>query len=214
MEINIGEKKLNIRKWKLKDRKALQEAIRTNPNLTPENVADILVYSCIEESGVVLSKDEARYVITKIREMSIGDDYEVDFYCEKCGTDHTQTFKLSETVRSEYSPLKNIEVPGVSIKLGPIRNKSVYYQMVFEDELYDFLLKIKEINGNDAFTLTQLEEMFDEMDVDTLEQIMEIYETHKFRIDDVNPVACPNCGNVERFHFNDIPGFFPDSWTK
>ena len=76
-----------------------------------------------------------------------------------------------------------------------------------------FLLKIESFNGDDAFTLEGLIEKFEDLEIDTITEIMEIYDDHKFKVNDVNEIEC-DCGHKMKFEFDELPGFFPDSWFK
>lgn len=211
MKISVGNKELTIRKWKGKDKKQLLSEIKSN-SIKAEAIMNALVYSCIEED-VALSSEEFKYVLSRIRAYSLGEDFEIEFHCNSCGNTYKRQFKLIDTVRPVFKELNEINVDGISIKLGSVKNKEFYVKKIQEDEIYDFLLRIQEINGNDAFTLNDLENIFDEMDIDTLTKIMRIYEECKFNIDDVNTVVC-DCGKEQKYKFDEIPDFIPSDWFK
>lgn len=210
MKIKVGDKTLTIRKWKGRNKKEFVKALKSE-NLNEMQVMDTLVYSCIEEDAI-LSVDEFRYVLSKIRTYSLGDDVEVEFYCEKCGEVFKKQLKISDIIKYTYKDLKEIKVDDVHIVLGNIRNKDAYISKVSEDEDYDIFFRIESINGNDAFTMDELIDMFDDMDIDTLTKVMEIWEESRFKLDDVSDIECPSCSHVTKFRFDEIPGFFPESW--
>ena len=209
-KIQVGDKVITIRKWKGKDKRTFVSVLK-NPESTELDLMNAICYSCIEEP-VVLSIDEFRYVLSRIRAFSLGEEFSIDFYCKKCGELFTKEFKLSEVFRPSFSPVKEINGGNVHIKLDDIKNKEFYYKKLKEDQIYDLLLRIEEFNGDDSFTLEQLIEKFDELDVDVIEKIFTIWEESRFKIDDENEVQCPHCGNVELYKFDEIPGFFPQSW--
>ena len=214
MKIQVGNKSLTIRKWKGKDKKAFVGALKKK-EINESAVMDALVYSCIEEN-TVLSVDEFRYALSRIRAYSLGEDISIEFYCDDCGTVYTRTFQLKDIITYVYEPLKEIKVDGYTIKLGEIKNRNVYSKLIAEDPLYDLLLRIEAVNGDDAFTLDSLMDMFDDMDVDVLTEILEIWEDAKFKVNDINIVKCTNeeCGKETKFKFDELPGFFPASWFE
>lgn len=210
--IKLGDKSITIRKWKGKDKRNFVKAIK-DPNVTEDKILDSLIYSCIKED-VVLSEQEFRYVMVQIRAFSLGEDISIPFKCPECGHEHTQHFNLSDVIRYKFEPLNNIVTSVTTIKLGDIVNKQTYLEKIVEDPMYDLLLRIKSFNGNDSFTLDELVELFDEMDADEYDHIMETFNSHKFTIDDINEVECTKCSNKTNYSFDEIPGFIPESWLK
>lgn len=211
MKIQVGNKTLTISKWKGKHKKEFISAINNNQdNQNEEKIKNILVYSCIEED-VVLTPDEFRYVLSRIRAYSLGEEIKIDFYCPKCGETFEKIFQIKDIIRPEYKKLQEIKVQDLEIKLGEIKNKEIFYEKILEDPIYELLFKVKSFNGNDTFNLEELEELFDNLDIDVLEKVLEIYEEHRFQIDDINSVTC-ECGNSMVFEFDELPGFFPENW--
>lgn len=212
MKIKVGNKDITIRKWKGKDKKKFISLLK-DESLNEVSIMEAMVYSCIEEN-VILSVDEFKYVLSRIRAYSLGEEISIEFYCDKCGDVFNKEFKLSDVFTYTYKELKEIDIPGAQIKLGPIKNKEIYIKKIAEDSYYDLLLRVERINGNDAFTLEELENIIDEMDLDVLEQIMEIYYDSKFTIHDINEVQCPSCGDKSLYEFDELPGFFPETWFE
>ena len=209
MEIKVGNKKLNIKKWKGKNKKDFIRLVNDS-DTDNQKLLDILVYSCIEED-VILSTEEFRYVLTRIRAYSLGETISFEFYCDKCQEIFHREMKLIDIIRYTYKPLKEIKFDKTKIKLGEIKNKEIYTEKVSEDPDYDFLFRIESINGNDTFTLTELMDIIDNFDIDVIEKVMEIYEDHRFKVDDTNIVKC-DCGHEMIFQFDELPGFFPEKW--
>ncbi|QAU04559.1 hypothetical protein Va1_276 [Vibrio phage Va1] len=209
--IKMGDKTLTISKWKGRNKKEFTRLLN-DPEKNEQQMMDSLVYSCIEED-VILSTDEFRYALSQIRAYSLGEEIDFEFYCDKCHKTFNKKMNISDIIRFDYKPLKTIKVGDVKIKLGNIKNKAIYAEKVVEDPLYDFLMRIDEINGNDTFSLLELEEIIDELELDVLEEIMKIYEDHRFKIDDINTVKC-ECSHEMTFKFDELPGFFPESWFE
>ena len=212
MKIKVGNKNLTIRKWKGKDKKAFINALKEK-KINENDVMNSLVYSCIEED-VILSLDEFKYVLTKIREYSLGDELEIEFYCASCGTVYTKKLKISEIIKYTYKELKEIKVKDVVIKLGELKNREIYVKLIEEDPIYDLLLRVESFNGNEGFNLEELVDLFDDLDIDILSEILDIYADSKFKIDDIKAIACPECGTETLYEFDELPDFFPKSWFE
>ena len=210
MKIKVGEKTLNINKWKGKTKK---DFIRIFQQEEPNEfeVMETIVYSCIDEN-VVLSADEFRYVLSRIRAISIGEEINMEFFCDKCGKVFSETLKLDEILKTSYIKLDEINIEGARIKLGPVKNKELYQKYVEEDSDNDLLMRVERINGNSSFSFQELQEIFENLDVDVLEEVMRIYNEHKFKLNDVNTITCKHCKHEMVFEFDELPGFFPDSW--
>lgn len=209
MQLDIGEKTINIRKWKGKDKKNFINSLKKS-DIDQNEVMHALVYACIQEN-VTLSHDQFKYVLSRIRAISLGEDIEIEFYCDNCGTVFKKTFKLSDIIRFMYKPLGEIRVGDLVIKLGSVKNRNFYMQKVMEDPNYDFLLRIEEFNGDDAFTLEDLEQKIEDLDIDVLTEVMRQFNDAKFKVDDVNVVTC-KCGKEQAYQFDELPGFLPDAW--
>jgi hypothetical protein len=211
MELKLGNRTIHIRKWKGKDKKNFINSLKSE-NVDKLKLMNTLVYDCIEED-VILSNEEFKYVLTRIRAESLGEEFDIEFYCDGCGSLFTKKLLLKDIITYSFDELKEINVHGISIKLGPIKNKEVYLDLMDKDENYDFLLRIESFNGDDSFTLKELEEKIDDLDLDVLTDIMEIYHKSRFTVKDVNTITC-NCGKSHRYIFDEIPGFLPEDWFK
>ena len=78
MKIKLGNKELTIRKWKGRDKKKFMAAVNAEL-LDEQEITNSLVYDCIEED-VALSDDEFKYMLSKIRAYSLGEDISIEFY--------------------------------------------------------------------------------------------------------------------------------------
>jgi rubredoxin len=210
MILDLGNKTINIRKWKGKDKKKFISSLQKK-DIDEIEVMQSLVYDCVEED-VVLSVDEFRYVLSRIRALTLGEEISIDFYCKNCGIIHKETFNLKDAIRFNYKPRKTLEVNDVKIELGDIRNKEFYIKKIAEDEIYDLLLRIVSFNSDNTFTLDELVDKLDELDLDVLDEIMKQYNESKFSIDSINTVTCPECKTEVKYDFDELPGFFPESW--
>lgn len=209
------DKEFTIRKWKAKEKKAFLNTIRTSESL--ESLQDILVYGCIEEN-VAFNAEEFKYVLSQLRSYSLGDEIELEFFCESCKSKFIRTVKLSDIVKPIFSKMKEIKTKNYNIQIGHIRNPDFYKKITrenpSEEKDYDFYLRIHSINSDDSMTLDEIVELFNEMDIDEFDSIFEQWESMRFKIDDITDIECKKCGDTVKYSFDEIPGFFPPAWFK
>ncbi len=215
MKIKLGNRDITIRKWKAREKKEFLNTVRTSESL--DSLQDVLVYNCIEEK-VALNAEEFKYILTQIRSYSLGEEIELEFYCESCKSKFLNTISLNSVVKPVFSSLKQIKTKNYNIKIGEIKNIDFYKKTIKENPLeerdYDFYLRIDSINGDDSSSLDEIIEIFNEMDIDEFDSIFSQWENMRFKIDDVTEIKCLNCGDVVKYSFDEIPGFFPPSWFK
>jgi hypothetical protein len=215
--VQVGTRSINVRKWKVKDKREFTNIMKAEK---PDDVKLLhaLVYNCIDDKKIVLSEDEYKYVLNVIRSHSLGDEVKVGIVCEACETKHEQTYKISELFKQRFSDKTEFTVGPFTFKLTNVKNRDMYYKKMKDlnipEEIfyYDFLFHIASINGNESLSLKAMEELFDEIDVGTLEKIFEEWDNIRFKLNDVNEVKCTECGHVELYSFDELPEFFPSAW--
>lgn len=214
MQVKIKDKILNITKWKAKTKKDFVNIMKSGSNV--DLLQDVLVYNHLEEK-YALSPDEFKYVLTQLRSFSIGEEIELEFYCEECKSKYVKTINLNEIIKPVYEDKKIINTDNYIIKIGEIKNSDFYRKVINESENpkeLDFFLRIEEINEDDSFTLDEIIKTFDEMDIDDYESIFNQWESIKFKVDDTSIIECSNCNHSVKYSFDEIPGFFPKSWFE
>jgi len=215
MKLKIGNQEVTARKWKAKEKKEFLNIVRTSDNM--DGLQDVLVYNCLEEK-VIFNPDEFKYAMSSIRSRSLGDEIELEFYCDNCKSKFLDTVKLSEIVKPVYSGENAIKTKNYKIKIGNIRNIEYYKEIIRENPLesreYDFYLRIESINSDDSLTLEEIIDLFDEMDIDEYDKIFEEWERIRFKVDDTVEIVCKKCSDSVKYSFDEIPGFFPPSWFK
>lgn len=209
------DKKYNIRKWKAKEKKEFLNTIKRGDSL--DTLQNVLVYNCIE-GDAAFNPDEFKFVLTKIREYSLGSELNLEFFCEKCKSKFLKVLNISDIIKPIYKNINTIKTNNYNIQLTSIRNCSIYKETIekFPENSYeyDFYLRIESINDNDAMTLDEIVELFDNMDIDEFDNIFNQWEDIRFKINDEVDVSCSSCGNTVRYSFDSIPGFFPVNWFK
>lgn len=214
--VKIGDKKINFRKWKVKDKKNFTQKVKENDI----SGSSSLVYDCIEDPSIPLTEQEFKWVLLNIRSKSIGDSVNYTLDCSECENLFEYVSPLTEIMTPEYEKFGIIKSGNVSFEMAEVANKEYYdaaiEQCTTSEETFfiDFMYHVKKFNGSDAFTSDTLYEFINDLDLDVGEDIFRKWNKMKFTLNDVKNVKCPHCGFEENYKFDVLPEFFPDSWFE
>lgn len=209
----LNGREIYFRKWKVKDRIALEKAE------SQSDVRQNLVYNCIEDKTIVFDDYEYQYVLIKLRQASIGDEITYHFSCEHCQTPFEYVSSLEETMEPIMANYAPIEVPGYKIEVGPVHNRKAYEKELFSisdistRKIADFAMHIIAINGNRKYGFRDIMDILVELDVDTFQNIWNAWNQMHFRLNRVHRIECPHCNSSMLVTFDDLPGFFPEKWN-
>ena len=215
-EIDLKNRKIFARKWKVKDRLALREAIMSaqDDEEAGRITQQVLVYNCLKEQ-YALNPDELDYVFLKIRIASIGDTLSVKKTCDECGSEFTTSVDLNNILDAEAAEFKTIELDNLSIKIGPVKNQKMYKEEIEKQKeiiLTDLLMHIENINGK-VMDFPELSEFFGELDNVTYDLILEEYRKMIFKIvRSYVECECPKCANTNKIFYGDLQEILPTSW--
>lgn len=218
--LDFKGKKLKFRKWKAKDRKEFIKNLQKDEKIDEKEITKHLVYNCLEDKDICLNINEFKYILTRIRAKSIGEDINFNLICSNCEKEYEVKKELKDIIKQQYKKYKPIKVKDIEIELCDIKNKNFYLQTIesieTEEEyvLIDFLFHINKINDNDTFRFEELIDYFDNLELDIFDEIFDQWDDLKFKIDDISYIECPHCKNKQKYKFDDLPGFFPESWFK
>lgn len=214
--LKIRDKEINYRKWKVKDKKKFITALENNDGISAEAV----VYDCLENPNIPLTEEEYRWVIMNIRAKSIGETLKFDIGCDECG----QYFEYNESIFDaqvpQFKAFGTIRSGSVSLKMGEIPNKEYYDDAIrqcnnSEEKFFiDFLFHVKEMNGSDAFSFDTLYNFVNNLDIDVGEDLFQQWNDMKLTFNNVHDVECPSCKHQQPIRFDELFGFFPDSWFR
>ncbi len=210
----IRDTEVKYRKWKVKDKKKFMNSE------DKRDLRDALVYDCLEDKTITLSEDEYKYILMKIRETSLEDKVHYTFKCVKCEQLYDFDADLNTIMSGEFLPYGDIIYKDHIFTMSSLKNREFYEGAIdaadSKDEKYliDFILHINAYNDNDGYSFQQLNEIMNELDADVFEKIIVKWEEMRFKLNNIYEVQCPHCNNVELFEFDDLPGFFPESWDR
>jgi len=207
--VQVRDKTINFRKWKVKDKKKFVE--------NPGTVKEALVYDCMENNQV-LDDEEYKFMLMRIRDASIKNSIGWLFHCDNCDNVFEYTADLTEIMVPEFLPYGELQSGNVTFMMQPICNQAYYDNKISEAQtpeesyIFDFVLHVNSYNDNDGMTFDSLIETINNMDLDVFEDIFSQWERMRFKVQNVHDVTCTNCKTTETYEFDDLPGFFPDSW--
>lgn len=209
MEIQINGKKIEFRKWKVKDKKELDHAT------TKIEKRKIIVYNCLKDY-IPLDLDEYNYVLAQIRDFSLHTDIDYTLQCD-CGETFNVSLPIKDIVtfkNADYSP---IIVDDVTIELKNIDDKDYEVKInetltTIERYILDFIFHIKSINGNEL-EIDKLLDYFDNLNIDTFEKIIDCWDARRSKCLYNKQIECPKCHKFVEYNLADMEGFFPKSWN-
>lgn len=211
-EIELNGRTIKYRKWKVKDKKALDNA---ETNLERRKV---FVYNCLENPDTPLDIEEYNFVLSLIRDFSLHNTLDYDLECPDCNHNFSVSKTSAQVVQPIFANYGTIEFKGNVLTVGNVRNRGLYEESInktltsMERYITDFALHIQSINGSDVSSVDEVVNFLYDLDVDDCEKAFEQWELMRFKCNVIQPVECPNCKKVNNFDFSDMPTFFPSSW--
>ncbi len=214
--VKLSNKKIvNFRKWKVKDRKAFKKILK-DENAQEKDIANVLVRPCLE-TNIVLSPDEMQYVLIELRKKSIGENINWSYICD-CEASNKELVALDDINIPHLADWKNVSVNTVEFKFGDILNKEMYeaaidlVEDIDELNYIDLAFHIHEIGDNIDFNVNDIIEYIDEMEVNDIDELFKAYNEMKFYTTKIKEFTCQECKKSNKFEFDTIPEFFPDTW--
>lgn len=213
--VNINNQRVRFRKWKGKDKKKFLSILSNaqTETLTLKDTVDVLIRSQLEShKDQTFTQEEIRYLLSRIRAQSLGNVLSVKLHCQACQQPFTHEYKITSIIKAKHSTLDVYDDGEVSIKFGKIRNQDLYFEKIQEDEALEIFFNIEEFNFQKHYSIPELIDAFDELDLDTLDNILNYYNENRFFVNDLHEIKCPHCNEIGVYEFDELPGFFPESW--
>jgi len=211
-DIDLGHRVIKARKWKGKERKDFKKAILNND--VEKATEDILIRRCLEDPSTSLSSAELKYVLIQIRKQSLGTVFDFEYVCE-CSYKNKLKITLDEVSVLEYEPWKKIEVNSITYDFQNIQNAKYYNKnQDVLDDIKEIAFYTKSINDNESMSFQEVQDFYDELDIDEFDEVFDEFSKMYCSIKDVHEVQCKECKLKKKFEFDEIPGFIPDSWIK
>jgi len=209
---NLKNKKVDCRKWRVKDKNKFVLATNTGNS---KDVRDALVYDCMK-TPTTLSNEEYKFVFMQLRDASIKQRISYQFDCEYCNNEFITDVNLSDVITKQYNQNNVVKSSTYEFVMGDICNRQFYDEhMVGSDDekfIVDFILHIKTCNNDTTKTFDQILDIINELEVDEFEEIVKGWNDIRFQTNIISDIECPKCKKSTTFEFDELPGFFPDSW--
>ena len=212
--VQVGDKTVKYRKWKVKDKKTFIESMKAGDLFGVEKI----VFDCVQDKNQPLSQEEYRYVLMHIRGDSLGENLPFIIKCGECGERFPNTTSVKEIYTPRFGKYGTIKSGNTSFKMGEIQNKEYYIDAIhqcntFEEQSFiDFLYHVREHNGNNGFTFQTLYDAVNDLDVDVASDIFKQWEDMRFTYDDHIIETCPHCKTEQQVKVDTLYGFFPKDW--
>lgn len=170
--VNINDKKILIKPYDAQKEKDL--LIMSSFNIY--DLDEILrVLGVKKKIRSILSENEKKVLLYKFREISVGDEINIKFRCNECGSPNESTITCSDLIESpeEYDPIiKQLD------------------KEVTDDNIYDFL------------NLTP--EEIDDLDLDEYESLIQKVKQTQVKYNFVKSCPCIKCKKPNVFYIGDV----------
>lgn len=220
INFNFNSKIINVREWKVKDRKKYKEVLQnfSDNNIINYKLFEIFVDKCLTEK-IALNSDEREQIFYELRKLCIGDEYIFSDICGHCGASNKHKIKLSEIFKFNKikdNNVKVIEADGIKIELEPVKNIDFYNDTILKSNdkyLDDLILHIKSINGDESMGFNEYKEYFDELNIRTMENILEEWKKNQnYFVSREIELKCDKCDKKTKFWMENIPNLLPVKW--
>ncbi len=217
----IGSREIKFTAWTAKHERLYLSLVEDKKDsISDEDIYNTLIKPCLilkkDEKDIVLSTNEQKLILIKIREKSIGETIEDKHECKHCGVETDIKVKLDDIVTYKESNYKLFEYEGLKITLGDINSNKDKKRLKIDDGAVayvftDFLLHIQKVEMDD-----DIHENISFMDkksfIDTLPTMIfdKLFESYQTMVDTLNieyKWKCPKCKKEEDIDYNQIPGF-------
>ena len=211
IEIDLGHKIVNARKWKAKDRNNFKKLVKNEQDVEGA-IKDALVYACLDKE-YALTEQELQYVFIELRKQSVSDEFEFEYGCSDCEKINKKIIKIDQINKPVWKAFGEVKTENTTVVFQDIQNVKYYKKNQDDDEINEMAFRVKSINNIETMKFAEIVNFFEEMDIQEFDDIViEFYEM-MFHIDNTIKLTC-DCTNEQEFEFDEIPDFFPKTWTR
>ncbi len=217
--VKLGNRVLEVRNWKVRDRNAFKDAIKNSISLEDQKnkMYEYLVMNMLSKP-VALNRSELEFLLIILRAKNIGNIIDYRFKCDNCGERVTVKLPIEDILKTEYGEIKDISIDNIKIELQDVQNVAFYNETLAKSNhpiLDDLILHIKSVDGDDKKSYKDLIQYFSEFDINLMDKILDKFESMIFRITSRDKeVVCPNCQHKTMFYFDNIPELIPAKWYE
>ena len=204
--MKIRNNTLHFRGWKVKDIRLYKTAENEKEQ------KEALIYNLIKEP-VILDSYESLYALIMIRSKSVDEGVEYHFKCKKCEELYDVSIKPEECLKVEFNDYEPFTVGEHTYQFQDLKNREVY-ESVEKSELMDMCMHVKTIDNDDGYTLEEVINYFEDLDLKDFRAIKEVYDKQRFTVTMHSTVKCTHCGNEIEMLFDTLPNFIPPEFEE
>jgi len=209
----LGERVVTLKAWAGKTKKKFKkefEFAESMEDVDLKKIIEILVYDQIEED-YQLAETELQYLLSELKEMSIGKDIECDSACKQCGTTNKlQTTTdvgvfVCDTLPAKHKEwnFKNIKRTEFTKAKNAIMNADDFDGLSTEADI-ELACKITKEDKTPA----QMIDTIDDTPLKELTEMMDEYVKHLATFEIKVEKTCTSCQNEVMFDVDIITGIF------
>ena len=211
------DKEIKFNNWTGRTKKIFKK-IAEDDSANLDGALDVLIRNYINNKDIYLSDVEQQYLILKLREVSLSDKFQYDSECPECGEIQTiestiqETFRLkpanypkyNEILKLTFVDIKNQD--DLEDKIKEIQNAQDYDGITTRGDI-EVAMHIK---TNDSKSPQEILDMFDEMDLKSLNEILDELSNCAPSFESYNERVCKGCSKTVKFYTDEIPDVFSE----
>ena len=210
----LGDRIVTLQSWAGKTKKKFKkefEFVDSPEDIDLPKIIEILVYDQIQED-YQLTELELQYLLTELKELSLGSEIECQSPCKSCGNHNKITSTTKEAVHFKADTL-------------PAKFKDWNFKNITRSEFLSIKNEIMDSNDYDGLTSeTDIElackitkgkrtpnemiELIDETPLMELNEMMEAYVSNMAEFSITKEHKCQKCGVTSKFDIDIITGIF------
>ena len=201
-------KEPSLRPMTFDDEKAL--LANKDPNIDPIN---ILLNRCLSNLTVnELYQMDKLYILMKLREISYGDEYNLEISCPSCQKDSSVMFKLSELpikeVSEDFSDSVEITLPvlGHKVNIQIPRVKDEHYFATTDHALVNLWRFVNAINEYDQKNI--ISEVIEKLPLRDAHAVLNAISSTKYGLDTQVSFLCNYCSTRTKMELPITSDFF------
>ena len=219
--VEINNKKIYFRPWNTLDEKnyLLNISSRDDENVPIDDLWNILIIPCIKDKNIELTEIEKKYLMIKMREISIGDDIEIRYICnhDNCKTVNEINININDVLEYKNNNFQTIKYDEIEItfnepKTQNLKNRLKEYEInTFNYNFINFLIHIESYKYNDIlyehFSFEELKQFFESVPSKIYNKLYKEFTNMLGKISFNIETKCITCGNTNIIETENIPNF-------
>jgi len=225
-KITIKDKDIYFRAWTTLDEKNYLLATDSIEVIGVKELWEILVRPCLKDNSIILSDIEQKYLLIKIREVSIGSTIELKYTCNNYTNKETLTVcnsineievEIKDVLEFNNSSFSTVTFKDLVLEFDNPITTNLYNKLeglainTFEYNLTYLLIHIKSYtyNGvkNETFNFNELRNFIESIPTNYYSFFYDEFIKQKGILKFNIQSTCIHCNKVNQINTEDIPNF-------